>query len=163
MRAVLQRVIRARVEVRERTVGEIGKGVLILLGVGEGDSKKDCDYLAEKIVLEEKPEFAFDTRELVGEVKIIKYTPNRIEIQAVSSKPALLFLSDNDYPGWQASVDNQETKIYRANYSFRALALPEGEHRVVFSYEPQVFFWGLRVSLLTLILFIVWLIFFKNK
>ena len=49
MRAVVQRVKRARVEVGERTVGEIDKGVLILLGVGEEDSEKDCDYLAKKI------------------------------------------------------------------------------------------------------------------
>ena len=49
MRAVVQRVKSARVEVDERTTGEIGKGLLIFLGVGEGDSEKDCDFLANKI------------------------------------------------------------------------------------------------------------------
>jgi D-tyrosyl-tRNA(Tyr) deacylase len=49
MRAVVQRVKEAKVEVGERTVGEIGHGLLILLGVGEDDSEKDCDYLANKI------------------------------------------------------------------------------------------------------------------
>jgi len=49
MRAVVQRVKRAKVEVEGRIVGEIGQGVLIFLGIGEGDSKKDCDYLSNKI------------------------------------------------------------------------------------------------------------------
>ena len=50
MRAVVQRVKGARVEVDGKIVGEIGRGLLIFLGVGEGDSEKDCEYLANKIV-----------------------------------------------------------------------------------------------------------------
>ncbi len=49
MRAVVQRVKESKVEVKERVVGEIGPGLLILLGVGKDDSSKDCDYLANKI------------------------------------------------------------------------------------------------------------------
>ena len=49
MRAVVQRVKRARVEVEGRTAGEIGPGLLVFLGVGEEDTEKDCDYLANKI------------------------------------------------------------------------------------------------------------------
>ena len=50
MRAVVQRVGEARVEVDGRIVGEIGPGLLIFLGVGEGDSENDGEYLANKIV-----------------------------------------------------------------------------------------------------------------
>jgi D-tyrosyl-tRNA(Tyr) deacylase len=49
MRAVVQRVRRAKVDVEGRTVGEIGPGLLVFLGVGHNDSEKDCDYLAGKI------------------------------------------------------------------------------------------------------------------
>jgi len=48
MRAVIQRVRRARVSVDQRAVGEIGAGVLVLLGVGKGDSSESAKYLAEK-------------------------------------------------------------------------------------------------------------------
>jgi D-tyrosyl-tRNA(Tyr) deacylase len=48
MRAVIQRVRRARVSVDERVVGEIGAGILVLLGVGKGDSSEAASYLAEK-------------------------------------------------------------------------------------------------------------------
>ena len=50
MRAVIQRVSRAKVEVEGRITGQIGKGLLVLLGVGQGDSPKEADYLLEKII-----------------------------------------------------------------------------------------------------------------
>jgi D-aminoacyl-tRNA deacylase len=50
MRAVVQRVSRARVTVGNELVGEIGRGVLILLGVGQGDTETSADYLADKVV-----------------------------------------------------------------------------------------------------------------
>ena len=49
MRAVLQRVEQARVDVGERSVGQIGAGLLILLGVGKGDNEANADALADKI------------------------------------------------------------------------------------------------------------------
>ncbi len=50
MRAVVQRVTRARVSVASETVGEIGKGLVVLLGVAVDDSPRDAEYLADKIV-----------------------------------------------------------------------------------------------------------------
>jgi D-tyrosyl-tRNA(Tyr) deacylase len=49
MRAVVQRVSRASVKVEGELIGEIGKGLLVLLGVAQDDSEADADYLAEKI------------------------------------------------------------------------------------------------------------------
>ena len=50
MRAVVQRVSRARVSVNGEITGEIGRGLLVLLGVGVGDTRADADYLAEKTI-----------------------------------------------------------------------------------------------------------------
>jgi len=50
MRAVIQRVTKASVEVEEKIVGEIASGVLVLLGVSEGDQTTDAAYLADKII-----------------------------------------------------------------------------------------------------------------
>lgn len=49
MRAVVQRVTRAKVTVENETVGEIKHGLVVLLGVARDDSKDDADYLAAKI------------------------------------------------------------------------------------------------------------------
>jgi D-tyrosyl-tRNA(Tyr) deacylase len=49
MRAVVQRVKTAKVVVGEEVVGEIGNGLLVFLGVGQGDQSEDADYLASKV------------------------------------------------------------------------------------------------------------------
>jgi D-aminoacyl-tRNA deacylase len=46
----VQRVTEARVRVADETVGEIGAGLLVLLGVSRDDSQEDADYLADKII-----------------------------------------------------------------------------------------------------------------
>lgn len=50
MRAVVQRVVSSNVKVDGETTGKIEKGLLVLLGVGKEDTKKDTDYMVDKIV-----------------------------------------------------------------------------------------------------------------
>lgn len=50
MRAVVQRVLNANVKVNGDTVGKIGKGLLVFLGIGEDDDNKDLEYMVEKIL-----------------------------------------------------------------------------------------------------------------
>jgi D-tyrosyl-tRNA(Tyr) deacylase len=50
MRSVVQRVDRVRVLIGDKRISEIGKGLLVLLGIEQGDRKNDADYLSEKIM-----------------------------------------------------------------------------------------------------------------
>lgn len=50
MRAVVQRTLRSSVTVDDQTIADIGQGLTVLLGVGQGDTEDDVAYLAEKIV-----------------------------------------------------------------------------------------------------------------
>lgn len=50
MKLVIQRCERADVKVDGKTVGEIGKGFLVLLGVGKEDTENDCERLAAKMI-----------------------------------------------------------------------------------------------------------------
>ena len=50
MRAVIQRVIRAKVEVEGKTIGQIGSGLLVYLGVGQNDTESDAQFMADKLV-----------------------------------------------------------------------------------------------------------------
>jgi len=50
VKALLQRVSRASVSVASEEVGRIGKGLVVLLGVAEGDTEKDAQYLVQKII-----------------------------------------------------------------------------------------------------------------
>ena len=49
MRAVIQRVLQAKVKVKEQSVGQIDKGLLVYLSVGRGDTLKDAEFMAEKL------------------------------------------------------------------------------------------------------------------
>jgi D-tyrosyl-tRNA(Tyr) deacylase len=50
MRSVVQRVDRVRVLIGDKRISEIGKGLLVLLGIEKGDRKNDADYLSDKIM-----------------------------------------------------------------------------------------------------------------
>jgi len=76
MRVVIQRVSSARVRVEGKILGEIGKGFLVLLGVGKEDTEKDADWLAEKIVglrvfEDEQGKFNLPLQEVGGEILIV--------------------------------------------------------------------------------------------
>lgn len=88
------------------------------------------------LLLEENPDVLLKTG--TGSADIVQYTPNKITIHAQTTVPALLFLSDNFYPGWKVAVNGKEEKLYRANYSFRVVIVDSGESTVEFSYSPNL-------------------------
>lgn len=77
-------------------------------------------------------------------------TNDRVELLAQTDSPAYLVLSDVYYPGWTATIDDQPATLYPANFAFRAVLVPPGEHRVAFVYEPLTWRAGLIISGLTL-------------
>lgn len=87
-----------------------------------------------------------------GEASIFEYFPNRIAIKTNSNANSLLFLSDSYYPGWKAYVDNKESEIYLADYTFRVVAVPAGQHTVRFVYNPLSFKGGILAAGLSILL-----------
>ena len=79
-------------------------------------------------------------------------TSNAITIRAASDGAGYLVLSDTWYPGWRATIDGQAVDVLRANYAFRAVAFPAGEHVVEFRYEPDSFRVGLWISAFSLLI-----------
>lgn len=118
----------------------------------------------EYVILEKDPGLIGRNLKLKS-AELIKYEPNRVIIKTKSDGNAILFLSDNNYPGWKAKVDGREENIYTANYTFRAVKVPKGEHFVEFYYFPESFRNGLLVSgFTTLFLIIIALyVFIKKK
>lgn len=100
----------------------------------------DKDFDLKTLILEEEINEKVENGK-ESKVELKTYTPNKIIISTSTEKPQLLFLSDNYYPGWQAFVDREETKIYRADYSFRAIVVPTGSHEIVFVYKPRFWLW----------------------
>lgn len=74
-----------------------------------------------------------------------------VTLQVQTAAPAVLVLADAAYPGWRATVDGDETPILTADYVFRAVHVPSGEHTIAFSYQPATFRIGALVATTTLI------------
>ncbi|MEM4230388.1 MAG: YfhO family protein [Candidatus Pacearchaeota archaeon] len=107
--------------------------------------------LKNEIVLEKNPNLKQSEGE-VGNAEIIAYTPNKVKISVTAKKDALLFLSDVFYKGWEARVDGEKSDIYKADYTFRAVLVPEGKHMVEFTYSPVSFKIGMYSFIAGLIL-----------
>jgi hypothetical protein len=84
-----------------------------------------------------------------GEARVVAYSNNEIRVEASTSLPGYLVMSEVYYPGWVVEVDGQPAELVRANYAFRAVFLPEGPHQVRFSFQPVTWKLGLACSLIT--------------
>jgi hypothetical protein len=99
------------------------------------------DYAPDRVLLENSatrfrtlgPRHARDD---AGRVKIAVWQPGRIEIDAESDTGGVLAVHATAYPGWVAEIDGREVPVLRADHLFRAVEVPGGNHRVVFSYRP---------------------------
>src|SRR5207249_1052660 len=67
---------------------------------------------------------------------IQEYLPNRVTVAVQGVDAGYLVLTDVWFPGWSCMVDGQPAKLYRANFLFRAVAVPAGNHEVVFVFDP---------------------------
>jgi uncharacterized membrane protein YfhO len=84
-------------------------------------------------------------------VEITSYQAERVVLQAQTARAGFLVLADTWYPGWSATVDDQNVPIARADYIFRAVPLAPGAHTIVFEYRPESFGWGAAISGLAVI------------
>lgn len=76
MKALVQRVSRASVSVNDRIVGKIGPGLVVFVGVAQGDSKQDATYLANKVVnlrifADESSKFSLSALDTKGDILIV--------------------------------------------------------------------------------------------
>ena len=109
--------------------------------------------------------FSLDSQELaVGRSAVVVELSNgRVEIRTNSREPSFLVLSDAFYPGWKASVDEQETKIFVTNYALRGVAVPAGSHTIVFSYEPRSVRTGILILALSVLAWAIVLVYFRRR
>jgi hypothetical protein len=87
----------------------------------------------------------------VEEVEFIFESNNRVRLLVKAPESTFLVLNDTYFPGWKAYVDGEKTRIYRADYAFRAIAFGPGLHQVDFIYDPMSFNLGALITLLGII------------
>jgi len=121
-------------------IGDLKTGV-VLEGYSGPREAKDCDAAA------------------AAPVEFVEDDISQIRLTAVAPCAGFLVLADLFYPGWTATVDGKDVPIYKANYAFRAVAVPAGAHEILFSYRPWTTVIGIPLSLLTAFALAVYLCF----
>ncbi len=107
----------------------------------------------EVAYFEEDPGVVVDAPDPPASVEFTEYGIQRLKLKVKATGNNLLFLSEVYYPaGWKATVDGHSTSIYKTNYAFRSIIVPEGEHTVEFTFEPAKFQFGKAISLASNIL-----------
>ncbi|MCX7840354.1 MAG: YfhO family protein, partial [Anaerolineae bacterium] len=102
-----------------------------------------------------------DASSVVGRpssVSIVGYGPNEIWLNVDAPRAGVLVLSEVFYPGWRAWVNDRDVEVMRANYLFRAVAVPAGTSRVRLLYEPLAFQVGVGVFAVTVVVLCGWLV-----
>jgi hypothetical protein len=88
-------------------------------------------------------------------VTVEKIAPDRVAISVQLQDPGVVILADVYYPGWTLTIDGRESEILRVNRMMRGAAVGRGSHRLVYSYRPRSFRYGMVISASALLLVLV--------
>lgn len=81
-------------------------------------------------------------------VTLLDEKPNYLKYKASSKTDGLAVFSEIYYPkGWHATIDGKEVPILRANYILRALPVTAGEHTIEFSFKPDAYYTGNKITM----------------
>ena len=128
---------------------------LEIIRTGKLPDGKSWDPL-QTVLVEAPTSSVFGASMIRGSADVTRHEPNRVEVKTASVATSILVLSENHYPGWRAYVDGKSVDVMRVNYNLRGVAVPAGNHVVVFVYRPKSVLAGLVISLLTLGLLLFW-------
>ena len=86
-----------------------------------------------------------------GQAVIEEDRSEHVRLRVRSDGPGFVVLTDQDYPGWSATLNGGSAPVLRANHAFRAVPVPAGESDLVFSYRPTRVLVGMAVSAAALV------------
>ncbi len=124
----------------------------------EIDAISNIDTKTQAVI--DKTRFEVPTENLSdGSISLDDYKPNYLKYSTVNSGLGLAVFSEIYYPaGWNAYIDDNLVDILRVNYVLRALIVPAGNHKVEFRFEPQSYYLGNTIMLVSSIILIVMII-----
>ncbi|NEM99548.1 YfhO family protein [Pontibacter burrus] len=89
-------------------------------------------------------------------IKLTTYEPDYLKYEYQAEAPGFVVFSEIYYEaGWQAYLDGQPVDHLRADYILRAMQVPAGKHTIEFRFEPQTYYIGNTVSLISSILLLL--------
>lgn len=83
-----------------------------------------------------------------GSIHLTNYQPNQLRYTSNTTSERLAVFSEIYYSeGWKATIDGKEAPIVRCNYILRGLVVPAGKHEIVFTFKPNSYVVGNKISL----------------
>lgn len=87
-------------------------------------------------------------------INLINYKANHITYESNAASEQLAVFSEIYYKDWNAYVDGEQKPYFSADWVLRAMRVPEGKHTIEFKFEPQKYYLGEKISLIScLVLF----------
>ena len=94
-------------------------------------------------------------RSTSAHIEPFKVSGNGYSVKGNFNGDNFLVILDSWYPGWHAYLDTQEIPIYSVNGLFKGVEVPAGNHTIEFRYIPKAFRFGLRLSIIGLLISII--------
>ena len=138
------------------------------------DKKVSLDYLKEndfrlrdKVLLPAPPEVPFkrysSSSDVLNNVNFISYTNDLVALEVKTAEDGILVMSDVLMPGWVAFIDENKIDILSANYAFRGVFIPAGDHIVTFKYKPLSLKIGMILTFAGLFIAALFILFGRRK
>jgi hypothetical protein len=110
------------------------------------DAMKRTDFQQTVLLEDWRDEFAVTpTDGAYRAANVLDYQPNRVEVRE-EGPAGWLVLTDVWFPGWRCTVNGRPTEIHRADFLFRAVAVPSGSCEIVFTFDPESYRRGRELS-----------------
>lgn len=130
-------------------------------------ANENIDY-RKTVLLEDEVDYDLpeNSGDINNSVKCMEYENNYFKYDVTTDENGMLVFNEIWYPAWKAYVDGKETPIHIADYCYRAIYLPKGNHTVEMKYESEAYQKGFWISTITFILTIIgiaFISFVRNK
>jgi hypothetical protein len=106
-----------------------------------------------------------------GIIKLASYAPDILKYESIAEVDKFAVFSEiyyNSGKGWNAYIDGNKAEHVRVNYVLRGMVIPAGKHNIEFKFEPESFYLGLKVEMISSIIALLTLLslaflWYKNK
>ena len=91
-----------------------------------------------------------------AKIHLLEYQPNKLTYESESTFDQMAVFSEIYYPkGWKVTIDGEPADFFRVNYVLRSMILPSGQHKIEFKFEPDSYWLGRKISLISTVILLI--------
>jgi len=132
---------------------------IVRTGNATTELEKTCSVNTETTAVIDTSRFEVGpiSEDSAATIRLVDYSPKYLKYESQSSADGLAVFSEIFYPGWEAAIDGKHVEILQADYILRALEVPAGNHTIEFTFRPEPFIVGNKITSISswLVLFVL--------